>query len=121
MKNNIKTITENEVLTILSNELPQLETVVKNTCKQIKIYNTIGCFADVTKQMIKTGNIKEVKRCFNLAEKIWKKGNNTVKNAIENGYLVSLSAALDLNTKIKDMLNPPLKKEYNRQVYGHGI
>ncbi|HEX7412715.1 MAG TPA: hypothetical protein VF411_01625 [Bacteroidia bacterium] len=121
MKNNTKTITENEALTLLSIELPQLGVEIKNICKQITIFNVMSCFADVTKQMVKMGNLKEVKRCFNLAEKIWKKGNNAVKNVIENGYLFSLSTVLDLNTKIKDLLNATLKKEYYRQVYGHGI
>ena len=121
LKNNVCTITENEVLSLLSNELPQIEEEVKNSSSQISIYGVISCFADVTKHMAKAGDLKEVKHCFNVAEKIWVGGNSTVKNAIENGYLFSLSSILDLNTQIKDMLCAPLRKEYNRQVFGHGI
>ena len=118
LKNNMHTITENDVLFLLSSELPQIEIEVPN---QASIYNVISCFADITKHMAKVGDLKEVKHCFNIAEKLWLAGNSTVKNAIENGYLYSLSSVLDLNTKIKDLLCAPLRKEYNRQVLGHGI
>jgi hypothetical protein len=121
LKINMHTITETEVLFLLSNELPQIEAEIKNNSTQTSIYNVIGCFADVTKNMAKVGNLKEVKHCFNIAEKLWLAGNGTVKNAIENGYLFSLSSLLDLNTKIKDLLCAPLRKEYNRQVCSHGI
>lgn len=121
LKNNMHTITENDVLFLLSNELPQIEAEIKNTPNQASIYSVIGCFADVTKHMAKVENLKEVKHCFNIAEKLWLAGNGTVKNAIENGYLFSLSSMLDLNAKIKDLLCAPLRKEYNRQVFGHGI
>ncbi len=121
LKNNMHTITENEVLLLLRNELPQIEEEIKSAHNQASIYSVINCFADVTKHMAKVGDLKEVKHCFNIAEKLWLAGNGTVKNAIENGYLFSLSSVLDLNTKIKDLLNAPLRKEYNRQVCSHGI
>ncbi len=121
LKNNMHTITENEVLLLLSNELPQIEAELKNSFTQANVYNIISCFADITRHMAKVGDLKEVKHCFNIAEKLWIAGNGTVKNAIENGYLFSLSNVLDLNTKIKDLLSTPLRKEYNRQVFGHGI
>jgi hypothetical protein len=117
----MQTITENEVLSLLSNELPQLDAEIKSMSNKVSIYTVINCFADVTKHMAKVGNLKEVRHCFNIAEKIWISGNNTVKNAIENSYLFSLSGILDLNSKIKEMLCTPLRKEYYKQVYGKGI
>lgn len=121
LKNNTPTITENEVLILISNELPQIEIEIKQSVNQISIYCIVNCFADVTKHLESAGNLKEVQRCFDIATKLWVAGNKTVKNAIENGYLFSLSSMLDLNTRLKDMLSPPLLKEYNRQVFGHGI
>ena len=118
---NMQTISENEVLSLLSNELPEMQVEIKKISNKVSIYNVISCFADFTRQLANVGDLKEVKHCFNVAEKIWTSGNNTVKNAIENSYLFSLSSLLDLNCKIKDMLNAPLKREYNRQVFGSGI
>ena len=121
LKNNMPTITESDVLILLSDELPQIQIEIQQSNNQTSIYCIINCFADVTKHLVKVGNFKEVKHCFDVAEKLWFAGNNTVKNAIENGYLFSLSSMLDLNTKLKDMLNSPLRREYNRQVSCHGI
>lgn len=121
LKNNTQPITENDVLIILSSELPQLEAEIKRMPNKVNIYNVINSFADVTKYLAKVGDLKEVKHCFNVAEKLWISGNNTVKNAIENSYLFSLSSILDLNSKVKDLLNAPLRKEYNRQVSSSGI
>ncbi len=121
IKNNMTTITENEVLKLISNELPQIEIEIKESTNQVNIYCIVSCFADITKHLANAGKLKEVKHCFNVAEKLWLAGNSTVKNAIENGYLFSLSGMLDLNIKLKDMLNASLRREYNRQVSCHGI
>jgi hypothetical protein len=100
---------------------PSLDAEIKSMTNKASIYNVISCFADFTKHLANVGNLKEVKHCFNLAEKLWVGGNNTIKNAIENTYLFSLSSIIDLNCKIKDMLCTPLRKEYNRQIFGSGI
>lgn len=129
---NMQTITENEVLSLLSNELPQLDIEIKNMTNKASIYNVISCFADMTKRMAKIGNLKEVKHCFSLAEKMLQGGNNTVKNAIENvyvyslgTYLYSLGAIVDLSAstanQLKEIFNGSLRKEYYRQVYGSRI
>jgi hypothetical protein len=118
-------IKENEVLDFLGNEFPLINETLERDASQNNIYKTMKCFADFTKQLIKKGNFKEVKHCFNVAESILKNGNSTVKNAIENGYLYSLSSILDLTTPVaqivKALLTDSLKKEYNRQVCASGI
>ncbi len=129
---NMQTITENEVLSLLSMELPQLDAEIKNMSNKVSIYNVISCFADMTKRMAKIGNLKEVKHCFSLAEKLLQSGNTTVKNAIENvyvyslgTYLYSLGAIVDLSastaTQLRDIFSGSLRKEYYKQVYGKGI
>lgn len=129
---NMQTITENEVLSLLSNELPQLDAEIKSMPNKVSIYNVISCFADMTKHMAKVGNLKEVKHCFSLAEKLLQSGNTTVKNAIENvyvyslgTYLYSLGAIVDLSTstttQLRDIFSGSLRKEYYKQVYGKGI
>ena len=118
-------IKETEVPEILGNELPEINYELQKKVNTKNIYKTIQCFADFTKQLAVCGNLKEVQRCFNLAEKMLQDGNNTVKNAIENVYLFSVSKILDmtnpLSEAVKEMLNGPLRNEYYKQVHAGGI
>lgn len=118
-------IKETEILEVLGNELPQMNPSLEKTEDVFNIYKAMTCFASFTKHMVSKGDFKEVKHCFNVAETLLNNGNRTVKNAIENGYLYSLSSILDLTTpvslKVKSLLTDSLKKEYNRQVCSSGI
>ena len=123
VKNNM--IKESEILEVLGNELPEMNPSLEKTEDVNNIYKAMQCFANFTKSLVNRGDFKEVKHCFNVAEKLLTNGNKTVKNAIENGYLYSLSSILDLTTpvslKVKSLLTDSLKKEYNRQVCSSGI
>lgn len=125
IKNNQHPIIENEILDLLGNELPELNPALERTEDVNNIYKVMQCFANFTKHLVSNGDFKEVKHCFNVAETLLKNGNSTVKNAIENGYLYSLSSILDLTTPVsktvKEILPDLLKKEYNRQVCSSGI
>jgi hypothetical protein len=118
-------IKENQVLDLLGNELPDLNTELEKLSNPQNIYVSVKCFAEFTKKLIKSGNLSEVKHCFNLAEKMLLQGNKTVKNAIENVYVFSVSSLLDLASpighKIKGMMNKALITEYKRQIYATGV
>lgn len=118
-------INETEVVDLLGNEFPTINNDLEKTANPTNIYKAMQCFSDFTKQLIKKENFKEVKHCFNVAEKMLENGNSTVKNAIENCYLYSISTVLDLaspvSQKVKSLLTDSLKKEYNRQVCSSGI
>jgi hypothetical protein len=118
-------ITENKVSDILGEELPEINNELEKLSNSNNIYKTIECFVDFTKLLISKGNLKEVKHCFNVAEKMLKNGNNTVKNAIENVYVYSLGTVVALSTlktnHLKEIFNGSLRKEYNKQVCASGI
>jgi mevalonate kinase len=118
-------IKETEIVEVLGNELPEMNPILEKTEDVNNIYKAMQCFANFTKSLVNKGDFKEVKHCFNVAENLLKNGNSTVKNAIENGYLYSLSSVLDLTTpvsvKVKSLLTDSLKKEYKRQVCSSGI
>ena len=120
-----KMIKETEILEVFGNELPEMNYSHEKTEDVNNIYKAMTCFANFTKSLVNKGDFKEVKHCFDIAEKLLKNGNSTVKNAIENGYLYSLSSILDYTTpvslKVKSLLTDSLKKEYNRQVCSSGI
>lgn len=113
-------IKETEVLEVLGNELPGMNSSLEKTEDVNNIYKAMQCFANFTKSLISKGDFKEVKHCFHVAEKLLKNGNSTVVNAIENSYLYSLSSVLDfaspVSLKVKSLLTDSLMKEYRRQV-----
>jgi hypothetical protein len=114
-------IKESEILNLLGEEIPDINTELEKLAHSGNIYKSIQCFADFTKELILSGNLKAVKHCIKLADKMLAEGTSTVKNAIENVYLFSLSTAIDLTAPVKEMLTGPLKKEYHRQTTRCGI
>lgn len=121
----INVIKENEVIELLGNEFPLINNEFERTANPSNIYKAMQCFAEFTKLLIRSGNFKEVKHCFIVAEKMLQNGNGIVKNAIENCYLFSISKIIDIanpvSQKVKNLLTDSLKKEYNRQVCSSGI
>ncbi len=113
-------IKETDILDLLGNELPEINPSLEKTEDVSNIYRAMTCFANFTKYLVSKGDFNEVKHCFNVAEKMLKDGNNAVKNAIENGYLFSISSILDRTTpvalKVKSLLTDSLMKEYRRQL-----
>ncbi len=74
-------------------------------------------FADITKQLIITGNIKRAKKCLLVAESIFMKGNAEIKNVVSNVYVFSVTSFLELhNCNIRNLLPENLKSEYNKQI-----
>jgi hypothetical protein len=125
LSNNEKQIKENDILNLLGEELPEINIELEKLSNPQNVYTSVKCFAEFTKSLVNKGNFSEVKHCFNIAEKMMLEGNKTVKNAIENVYIFSMSTILDLTSpisyKIKDMMNRSLWKEYSKQVNASGI
>lgn len=113
-------IQESEIPEILRSEFPIMNEALERTIDLSNVYRTVQCFADFTKLLIRNGKLKEVKHCFKVADKMLQQGNNSVKNAIENCYVFSISTLFDIanpvSVKVKSMLTDSLKKEYLRQV-----
>ncbi len=118
-------INEDAIPELLGQEFPLINESLERTADLSNVYRSIQCFADFTKQVIRKGNMKEVKHCFKIADKMLQHGNTTVKNAIENCYLHSMSTILDVTTPlskmVKELLSDSLIKEYRRQVNACGV
>lgn len=115
---------ENDVLDLLGNEFPSINPELEKT-HAVSIYRSLKCFADLTRQLACKGNLKEVKHCFSVAEKMLCEGNSHVKDAVVSVYLFSMSTLLDFATPlavtVRSMMSGTLKEEYKRQVLSHGI
>lgn len=118
-------ITETQINGILLQELPEINNELEKLPNQNNIYKTMQCFVDFTKELAYTGNLAEVKHCFALAERMLKDGNRTVKGAIENVYVFSVSSILHggsaMNKEVNKLFNGSLRKEYIHQIEASGI
>ncbi len=94
---------------------------MKNKPKQ-SIYSQMQRFANVTQTLILQGNLKRAKKCLQVAENTFNKGNTEIKNAITNVYLFSVSTFMEIHHySIKTLLPNSLQNEYYKQVKGSGI
>jgi len=113
-------ITENQVPDILGEELPEINNELEKLPNLNNVYKTMQCFAEFTKRLANKKNLTAVKNCFNLAERMLEQGNNTVKNAVENIYVFSLSALIDMvspiQEQVKKMLPENIKNVHLKQV-----
>ncbi len=116
-------INQFEVPTYLEEQLPGISCGFKNG-ENGGIYNSVHIFLDYTFKNIRENNIPVVKSCFALADKLYTKGNQVVKSALENVYVFSFSNlpiknASDRN-KLMGLIPVTLYSVYMKQVMHHG-
>ncbi|GAB1395512.1 MAG TPA: hypothetical protein PKN57_10900 [Saprospiraceae bacterium] len=93
-----------------------------NSNEKLNIYKQAQRFADVTKKLIITGNVKRAKRCLNVASNLMEKGNKEIQNAISNVYVYSLSSFMELHhCAIKNFFPKNLQNEYHNQINASGL
>lgn len=79
-------------------------------------------FAEITKNLIRKGNIPRVKRCLGVAEQLLATGSAETKNAIANVYVFSVSTFMELhNCSIANLFPQALRKEYIAQINASGV
>lgn len=79
-------------------------------------------FAEITKNLIRKGNILRVKECLNVAEQLLVNGNAETKNVISNIYVFSVSTFMEMhNCSIANLFPQSLRKEYISQVNAMGV
>jgi hypothetical protein len=79
-------------------------------------------FAEITKELIRKGNIPRVKKCLAAAEQLLASGSAETKNAISNIYVFSVSTFMELhNCSIANLFPRTLRREYIAQVNASGV
>ncbi len=61
------------------------------TIANCNVYEIMHTLTDVTCENIKKHDFKMVKKCFNVADKLYCKGNAAVKNAVQNVFVYSFT------------------------------
>lgn len=86
-----------EVPAFLQDTLPEMkEALVKKEVSSdiFDSYKSVQCLTDFTLKIAHDHNIKMLKRCFSAVEKLYMKGNNMIKAAVENVFVFSFSRLL---------------------------
>ena len=79
-------------------------------------------FAEITKTLIRKGNILRVKKCLGVAEQLLATGNAETKNVISNIYVFSVSTFMEMhNCSIANLFPQSLRKEYIAQINASGV
>jgi len=83
-----------------------------------RFYNAIQGFAWASVGLCESGNLKKFESHLNVALKLFREGNETVKNGVINVYLYTVARMLDHSLLLKEMAQrcfpSELINEYNR-------
>lgn len=115
-------ITEKNALVMLEGEVPP---GTDGTQLARQYYTSIQHFAEASVRLCEENKFRKLERFLAVACKLFKEGNQTVRNGIVNVYLYSLSRSLDLRPAARKSIEPfmpmELRLEYARQLYTSGV
>jgi hypothetical protein len=115
-------INERIALVMLDGDVPLLAGDPHHT-KQY--YKSIQAFADASVKLCEEGKFRKLEQFMIVAWKLFKDGNETVKNGIVNIYLFSLSRVMDMQQGVRKSIEPLMPKElrleYARLHYISGL
>lgn len=83
-----------EVPALLADELPVLQHELKQVSPLGNVNGCIRLLTEYTGKMAAMHRLDNVKQCMKLAEKLYVRGNNLVRNAIENVFVYSLTGLM---------------------------
>lgn len=90
-----------------------------------RFYKSIQAFANISLRLCEEQKFKKLERFLAIACKLFKEGNETVKNGIVNVYLFTLSRSLDVQPGARKWIEPfmpgELRMEYARLHYVKGV
>ncbi|MEP6949317.1 MAG: hypothetical protein ABI863_08590 [Ginsengibacter sp.] len=114
-----------EVPAYLQDALPEMKKylVIKGVAVNLfDPYKSVQCLTDFTLKNAHNHNIKMLKRCFTVTERLYARGNEIIRNAITNVFIHSLSALFaDCDsraekTEIQLMMPSYLHSAYVQQI-----
>lgn len=107
-------ITQYEVPAIVQDCLPDLSLRQYPTRLSLVIYATMNEFSDYTHHALENNDLELAKKCFSIADLMYKEGDKVVRSTIENSFVATLSdimvVSLDKMFMLKAMLPKALYK-----------
>jgi hypothetical protein len=90
-----------------------------------QFYRSLRSFAEASLRLCDEGRFQKLEQFLKVALKLFKYGNETVKNGVVNVYLYTLSQALDRQREARRWIEPfmpqELRFEYARLHYVSGV
>ncbi|MCG2615044.1 hypothetical protein LZZ85_12165 [Terrimonas sp. NA20] len=117
-------ITQYEASNLLKTKIPQLSARSYPSKVSLDVYACMNYFSDYTKKAVEEHNFSLAKKCFILAESLFREGDNVVKMLIENVFVYGFSSMLP-DTKeerafIRSIIPGKLYTLYTRQLSQSG-
>ncbi len=115
-------INERIALVMLDGEVPSLK---DDPHHPRQFYKSMQLFADVSLKLCDEGKYKNLGRFLAVADNLLRDGNESVKTAIVNIYLFTLSRSMDKQPAIRKwielFMSAELRTEYARMLYASGM
>ena len=103
----------------IEQEMPELSGICDKK-KSRNVYDVVRHMLKYTRSQVIKHNLNAAQKCMTLAETLYHKGNNAIKNAIENVYVYSFSHAffhdVDQKDEVMTIVPPGLYRMYREQV-----
>lgn len=117
-------IRQYEIPALLKAELPAISEDNYPARITMSIYKSVQSFSDFTKHAVQDHNVNLARKCFSLAEKLYRNGDAIVKNAIENIFVFSFTSFMP-NDRVEKLIlqsiiPAPLYAVYMKQVMRSG-
>jgi hypothetical protein len=116
-------INERLALVMLEGEIPSSQEPDPNYTK--RFYHSMQTFAHASFRLCEAGRIGKFEDHLKVALRLFREGNETVKNGIINVYLYTIARTLDQNRMREDLASRlfprQLMNEYNRLHYVSGM
>ncbi len=117
-------ITRYEVPVLLKESIPGLDQTAIPTKASLEIYVAMNSFTDYTRHAVEDHNMNLAKRCFTVAEKLYREGDSLVRMLIENCFVYSFSLFMPKDRHemliVESMIPASLYNVYVKQVSATG-
>lgn len=118
-------ITQYEIPGLLMDEIPDLFTKINTGRVSMEIYTSIYYFTEYTRHVLEEHNFIQAKKCFIIAEKLYRYGDRMVKRLIENNFIFSFTSFMPTDTAekllVKSLIPDILYTLYIKQIMSNAV
>src|SRR6218665_738622 len=94
-------MTSYEVPAMIEDELPAITEALHDTSVIGNVNKAMSLLVSYTKSMISLHDLPAVVKCMQVADKIYDKGNDLVKHAVENVFVFAFSGMRNYCNKVE--------------------
>lgn len=117
-------ITQYEIPGLIRTEIPSLAEVPHMCRQSMEIFASMHDLTDCARQSVQSHNYSLAKKCFSLAEKLYRHGDRVVKMMVENIFVYAFTTMIPDNRaeveQVRATIPPTLYQLYIKQVMTPG-